>query len=145
MASRADIRGQLKTILQAGLVGEGKPAQVVYGGQIADFQGQSPVVVVASAGTDRKRWTFQGGKAVHRFKVFVFVLYKDAAAGWDEEDAEDKLDEIEEAIAGILDANAGKCNYWQSLSYEGASECAAVPVAGEEYRVETIPVVVQAY
>lgn len=145
MASRKDIRAQLKTLLQTGLVGTGKPAQVVYGGQIADFQGQSPVVVIASAGTERRRMTFEGGRAVHHFKIFVFVLYKDAAAGWDEEDAEDKMDEIEDAIAGILDANAGKCSYWQALSYDRASECAGVPVAGEEYRVETIPVVVQAY
>lgn len=145
MAGRKDIRGHLQTLLQAGLVGEDKPVQVVYGGQIADFQKQSPVVVIASAGTERRRWTFQGGRALHRFTIYVFVLYKDEDAGWDEEDAEDLLDDIEEGIAGILEANAGKCDYWQSLAYDGASECAGVPVAGEEYRVETIPVVVQGY
>lgn len=145
MAGRKDIRAQLQSLLEAGLVGDGKPVQVVYGGQVADFQGQSPVVVIASAGSERRRWTFKGGRALHRFKIFVFVLYKDAEAGWDEEDAEDLLDDIEESIAGILDANAGKCDYWQSLTYDAASECAGVPVAGEEYRVETIFVVAQAY
>lgn len=145
MASRKDIRAQLKSLLQTGLVGTGKPVQVVYGGQIADFQGQSPVVVIASAGSERRRWTFQGGRALHRFKIFVFVLYKDEAAGWGEEDAEDALDDIEQAIADILDANAGKCDHWKSLLYNGASDCGGVPVGGQEYRLETISVEAQGF
>lgn len=134
--SRETVRDALTALLQAALVGSGKPAQAVYGYQVGDFGGQSPVVVVASGPVQRERRGF--GPCWHTsatLLVFVFVAY--AATGWTEANAEDALDTIEAAIADVVLANSSTAT-WQGLTYEGPTEPGSMTIGGVEYRSEVI-------
>ena len=134
--SRKTVRDGLTTLLQAALVGSGKPAQAVYGYQVGDFGGQSPVVVVASGPVVRERKGF--GPCWHTtatLLVLVFVAY--AAPGWTEANAEDALDGIEAAIADVVLANSSTAT-WHGLTYAEQSEPGSVVIGGVEYRNEVI-------
>lgn len=134
--SRETVRDALAALLQAALVGSGKPAQAVFGYQVGDFGGQSPVVVVASGPTTRERRGF--GPCWHTsatLLVFVFVTY--AASGWTEANAEDALDAIEAAIADVVLANSSTAT-WHGLTYAGETEPGSMVIGGVEYRSEVI-------
>lgn len=134
--SRKTVRDALTGLLQTALVGSGKPAQAVYGYQVGDFGGQSPVVVVASGPIERERKGF--GPCWHTsatLLVYVFVAY--AATGWTEANAEDALDSVEAAIADVVLANSSTAT-WHGLKYEGPTEPDGVEIGGVEYRREVI-------
>lgn len=137
--SRKEARAHLAGQLAGALVGAGKPAQAVYDYRVGDFQGQSPVVVVSSGGSNRERFTFRGTKPSFELTIHVFVLYADEAGTWTEENAEDALDDIEEVIAETLTANQ-RTNYWEAISFVEPSQTGSVMVGGKEYRTEVISV-----
>lgn len=141
--SRETVRDAMAVLLEAELVGAGNPVQAVYGYQIGDFVGLSPVVIVSSAGTGRQRMTFEGSRATFYLNVYIFVLYTDEDA-WNEDDAEDRLDSIEEKIAGVLDANQRTAD-WEALDYVDRSVCDGIEIGGVEYRREVIPIKVEVY
>ena len=133
--SREAARDALTGLLQAALVGTGKPAQAVYGYQVGAFGGQSPVVVVASGPVLRERRGF--GACWHTtatLLVFVFVAYA-AADGWTEANAEDALDSIEAAVADVVLANSSTAT-WNGLTYAQATEPGSMTIGGVEYRSE---------
>ncbi|MEZ4558733.1 MAG: hypothetical protein R3A10_08095 [Caldilineaceae bacterium] len=139
--SRKTCRDALATLLGTALVGDGKPAQAVYGYQVGDFAGASPVVTVSSAGSTRLRSSFgQCWSNVFDLSIHVFVLYSDEGS-WGEDDAEDALDTIEAAVADVVLANATDAGVWDLLSYaEEPTFTDAVEIGGVAYRRETIPV-----
>lgn len=132
MASRKEVRQHLAQELQDWL---GDLVQAVYDHKVGDLAGQSPVVVVLSLGSERERETYRGWLARFYFSVQVWVLY--ASGGWTEADAEDRLDEIEMAIAEYVNLNQREIGFWEALSFEGRSEALEVtPLGGEPYLVE---------
>lgn len=142
--NRKTARGQLGTLLSAALVGTGKPAQAVYSYKVSDFQGASPVVVVSSEGADRTQATQQLRNNTHfYYNIFVFVLYKDEVSSWTEQNAEDKIDDIEQLIAGVIVDNCYLSGYWNDLSKNGPSTTDIIEVGGVQYIRESIPVVAQ--
>lgn len=111
----------------------------VYSGQVADFGGQSPVVIVSGAGSEHDQVTPDLFVSKHNIDVFVFVLYKDEAANWNEMDAENMLDDIEHKIHQVvMDNQHGE--YWNSISYRSPSTETPAPamIGGAEYKVEII-------
>lgn len=141
--NRETVRDAFTTLLSTALTGAGNPVQVVYGYQIGNLEGLSPVVIVSSAGTFRQRLTLQGSRATFYLNVHIFVLYTDEST-WNEDDAEDRLDLIEEKIASVLDANQRTAN-WEALDYADRSVCDGVEIGGVEYRREVIPIKVEVY
>lgn len=141
-SSRAATRQILAQLLAEQL----PTVQHVYPHQVADFNGESPVVVVTSAGSAREAFTHKGSQATYRFNLHVFVLYSDTASSWTESDAEDALDAIEQQIASICDAYK-KTTVWQHLAYAEASQADGPPpvIAGLEYRHEVIPLAIRVY
>lgn len=138
-ADRKTVRDALKVLLEAALTGAGAPVQAVHAAQLPHFEGQSPVVVVWSAGSRRERLTFQGGKTTFYVNVDLFVRYSDPAAGWDEQDAEDALDTIERLVAEVAEYNQRTAT-WETLDYADRSVADSVLlIDGTEYRRETIP------
>jgi len=134
--SREAVRDALTTLLQAALVGANKPVQAVYGYQVGDFGGQSPVVVVASGPVERVRRGM--GACWHTtatLLVYVFVAY--AATGWTEANAEDALDTIEALIADVVLANGSTAN-WHGMAYDGPTMVDGLAIGGVEYRREVI-------
>lgn len=144
-APREDARKYLAALLGDALVGNGKPAAAVYAYQVGDFKGATPVVVVAS-GPMSRRLDSMGGCWRRSFQllVYVFVAYADGA-GWTEALAEDALDAIEEAIAGVVLDNP-RADAWVSLAYaDTPTQPDAVVIGGVEYRRELITLEVETY
>lgn len=143
-ANRKIVRQALAALLTTNLTGSGNPLQQLYRYQVGDFRGQSPVGVLTSAGTKRERMTFMGSKATFYFDLHLFVLYADPGTTWDEEDAEDALDDIEAEVAALLDANQRTTN-WEALDYAERTLAAPVVVGGDEYKHEIIPLQVEVF
>ncbi len=110
--------------------------------QPADFGGESPVVVVASAGSARPRKTFSGSMPTFYLDIHLFVrataIDDDgntrAAAGID-----DTLDDLEDALAQAVSAGQNSI-HWTAIDYDGRSQAEFLTVFdGTEYKRERIP------
>lgn len=126
----------MAALLNTALVGTGLPVQAVYAYRVGDLGGQSPVVVVSSAGSERPRMTAAGGRTTVLLQADVFVLYSDEDA-WGEDEAEDRLDLIEKTIAETIHSSQVTAN-WQAVDYAAQSERVDVEVGGLEYAREMI-------
>lgn len=136
-SNRKTVRGALAGLLETALAGS---VQKVYAYRVGDFGTQSPVVTVSASGSARDRATYQGSLARMYFQVDVFVLYADGET-WGEDDAEDRLDDIEAGIAGVVDANQATDD-WFALDLEGRSQRVDVAIGGVEYVRESMIVAV---
>ncbi len=136
--SRKALRRELARLLAEALAGAGKPVQQVLAYRAGDLLGQSPVVVVSSLGSSRPQLSFQGTVPRHRLQVDVFVLYADPASGWGEEQAEDRLDDIEQAVADFIDAHPVWDGFWQGIDRSEWSERVDVEIGGKEYTREVL-------
>lgn len=137
-SNRGTVRKAFAALLTTGL---GALTQAVYNYRRGNFDTENPVVTVSSAGILRKRATMQGGRATMYLQVDVFVLYSDLDT-WGEDDAEDRIDDIEAAIAGVIDANQAHAN-WFALSQATQSQRVDVEIGGVEYIREMILVAVE--
>lgn len=147
VANRKPFRAQIASELAAVLVGAGKPAQSLFAGQVADFGGLWPAVIVSSAGSERPNdASYAGQNTTMLFDVDVFIKYSDKAEGWDELKSEDALDDIEQIVAEWVLANGtrapqvGSAVAWTNLEYAGRTDAEFPPafIGGEEYRHERI-------
>ena len=135
--NREVLRDQLTTILTAALVGTGKPAQAVYGYRRGDFQGMTAVVAVLSEGSQRRNLPREVGQKLY-FGLYLFVLYADGV-DWAEDDAEDRLDAIEYAIATTLAAYRRHPGYWQCLEQvDRSTREPTLIIGGVPYALERI-------
>lgn len=115
-------------------------AAAVYDHQVDDLAGQSPVIAVTSAGSERTRLTLADdrGKATFAFAVHVFVLYR--ADGWTPAQAEDALDEVEQQVCQAVLANP-RTLWWKGVAYAEPTEARdVVQIGGVVYLHEVIPV-----
>ena len=145
IANRETTRDALAALLSTALVGTGKPSQALYGYMVGDFAGQSPVVVLTSAGTEQEqRAVTSRQKNSFYFTIFTFTLYAQDGTTYGEDDVEDLVDLQEKTIRKTLLDNRSTAN-WAHVEYEGRSTVDTVMVAGEEYRREAIPVRVDVY
>lgn len=139
-------RKVLRQALAALLTTEVHGAQAVYAYGKALLKGESPVLAVTSAGSERERLTFQGSRLTATFDVHVFVIHRAPADGWTEENAEDLLDALEQQIASACDKNPTRVNGWGLLRYGGPSDARApVKIEGVDYLYETIAIEMQEY
>ena len=143
VASRATARAALGAALGTILT----DAQAVYTSQPAAFGGLSPVVVVASAGSDREgapRRTFAGPVAPQFYlDVYVFVATTVRNGSGEDvlnNDADAQLDALEQQVAQLVASYASSA--WSAISYAGRTTTEFVTVIdGTEYKRETIPIV----
>ena len=139
--SRQTAREALGTLLSATMTS----AQEVNDYLKTDLDGLSPVVCIASAGQEAVEMTFQGNRYRYYFDVVVFVLRGETGtATYTEEDADDVLDTLAGELATVVDANATDTN-WESLIYSDRSTVDAIEIAGEQYWMESHPLVMEAY
>jgi len=138
-------RDALVTLLSAALVGTGKPAQAVYGYLKGDLNSESPVVIVASAGTGiEKRAVTSRVKNNFYFTIHSFTLYAIEGTTWGEDDTEDRTDLLEQTIRDTLKSNVSTAN-WAFIEIDGRSTIDSVIISGEEYRHEAIPIRMEKY
>lgn len=136
---RKDYREDLGTLLSPLVSGAGHPAQVFYDHVVSTFNGQSPTVCLASAGTTPVPFTVKNYRYVHHIHILVFVARDDA-------NADDTLDNCFLTIADAVEANRSTSN-WKVLRFaEGERTTIDEWVwGGDPYWVETIPVTVEGY
>lgn len=151
--NRETLRDALAAVLTAGLVGAGKPADVVYGylrGDLLSDAGVAPIaaVMIDAGGITRQRETFDTawGVPAIRLDVVTFVLYSsnDATettpATWTEADCADRCDLLEKTIADVLMDNYGAISGAEYVTYVGATTTDYIAtLSGRTYRREIIP------
>lgn len=144
--SRETSRDALTTLLTTALTGAGNPCQAVIGHKPTknDIKNRSPLVAVMSRGSDRVRFTFEGGRLEALLTIQIWVLGSDASGSWTAALAEDKLDEIEADIFNTLEQNCSTDN-WAWISYDGESVADDIPYDGTPYIVENIPIRVKVH
>ncbi len=112
-----------------------------------DFSGESPVVVVASAGSERRQLTFRGSAPIYYLDVHLFVR----ATGIDGSgntvgvaDLDDTLDSLEHAVGTLISAvQTGE--HWTAIDYDGRSRAEFLTILdGTEYKREIIPLKITA-
>lgn len=133
-ANRTDARTQLAALMAAD-AGLSNLAQAFFGYHVSDFLAQSPTIVVTSAGTGRTARKVGGAETdtALRLSVWVFVAY--ASNGWDEEDAEARLDAIDAALGDFVQAHRADV-FWDWLDFEGPSAVSVSEEGGVPYFVE---------
>lgn len=136
-SDRRDYREDLGTLLSPLLVGAGKVATAFYDQTESTFDGRSPVICLASAGTTPQPMTVLGQRYTHHINILVFVARDDTAA-------DDTLDDCFEAIADAVEANR-KTDNWKELLFDGQSQIIDAVWGGDAYWVETIPVRIEGY
>jgi hypothetical protein len=141
--NRQDIRKTFAFLLSTALVGDGKPVQALYDYLTFDFAGLSPVVIVLSAGSERRNKGLGEpcSDAYLRLYVYVFVTAIEAntttGETWTASDSEDKLDTVEAEIADVVRANQGSA-YWASIAYAERSAIYEQELGGKWYRLEQL-------
>jgi hypothetical protein len=145
VASRKAAREELGQVLTNRL----GTAQQVYTDQPPDFGGQSPVVVVASAGSERDGQQGQrsfGGPVAPKFllDVYTFVLAMEQDGSGNtvtNSDADDELDTLEQGVAQMV-SDAPRAQTWTAIGYRERTDTTFVTVLdGSEYKRERIPLV----
>lgn len=132
--NRREVRDALATLLDTALTS----AELVYpltnadGERITqppDFGGESPVVVVASSGTERTQLTFGGQLPRVYLDIYTFVR-ADALA------PDDLLDDLEQQLGQAI-TNAQSSTYWTAIDYDGRSQTEFITTLhGTEYKRE---------
>lgn len=139
-------RKNLRAALQALLDVEVSSAQAVYAYGATRFDGQSPVLCITSAGSERERITFQGSTLTATLDVHTFVIHRSPDDGWTEANAEDTLDDVEQQIAQACDRNPQRPGKWGLLRYGGPTDAREiVKIEGVDYLHEVITIDMQEY
>lgn len=141
-SSRKTVRQALATAMEAAFVPD--EVQALYGYKVRTWEQQSPVIVLTSNGTARGQMTLRGSRASYFFNVWLFVFEGDEAG--DEADAENTLDDLEQAVRAWIDANQhSESGGWRSIAIEPRTTVDAIIEGGEGYRRELIPIRVEVY
>ena len=134
--NRETVRDALVALLNAALVGSGKPCKSVLG-YPADRISGSPLVCVSSASASSEKIHKAGWSWQFQLNVEILVRWKDKGS-WTQAKAEDKLDEIWVIVAGVIEDNAENAN-WDVLEVV-EDACDKVSIGGNTYRREVIQV-----
>lgn len=146
--NRETVRDELASTLSTLLTGAGNAYQAVYGYVVGDFDNQMPVLVIASAGSDRPRLRSEQPRSANAtqahffFTLSTFVSREYASGSWTEQNAEDTLDLCEQELADAIDANQAGTNY-KSIDYVARSGIEPVVVGGEPYWMESVEIQVE--
>lgn len=112
-----------------------------------DFSGESPVIVIASSGTERGQKTFRGAMPTYYLDVHLFVRatsIDDSGTTVGVADLDDTLDSLEHAVGTLISAvQTGE--HWTAIDYDGRSRAEFLTVLdGTEYKREIIPLKITA-
>ncbi len=141
--NRKNVRDEITAALQAALTGSGQPVSNVYGYQPGKLDGESPVILVLSQSTQREIGGIGSQKYHNTFSLELQVLVYDGDQNQDltEKQREDKIDEIETALADWFAAHQTGTTY--SLAHYAPEPSTIVSVNyldGKPYRIESITV-----
>lgn len=132
--NRSDVRKQMAALLR--LEVEAIPDNQIFDHKISSTNGATPLIVLASAGSERPP------RAYPRFAIAVncMVLYSEESEGYTRSDAEDLIDLIESQVAAVVEKFQGYDNIF-AIDYEGRSLLDEFSLNGVPYLCETIVLV----
>jgi len=140
MADRQAIREAFATALAAAI----PDYQEVIGHTVQDFGGKTPVATVLSAGSDRPPMTMEGGRTTFFLSLNNWVLYSSEEDSWTEQDAEDKMDDLERQVAEFVHSNR-RTTSWDYLAYDSRSIIRTIPIGGDMYLHEQFSIRVEVF
>ena len=112
-----------------------------------DFSGESPVVVVASAGSARLQKTLRGTIPIFYLDVHLLVRATAIDANGNTVTVpgiDDTLDDLEDALAQLI-AAVQNGEHWTAIDYDGRSRAEFLTILdGTEYKREIIPLKIAA-
>ncbi|MDQ2995463.1 MAG: hypothetical protein M3R61_00185 [Chloroflexota bacterium] len=116
-ANRATVRSALASLITAYVTS----AQIVYDHEPGDLGTASPIVVLASAGSDRTRMTFQGNQSAFSVAIDIYTLAAETASGaYSYADSADVVDACEAELADLV-ASQQENGFWSQITYAGPS------------------------
>lgn len=142
--NRGLVRNALTALLTSKLVGAGKPVQSVTGYLPSDIKDGWPLVIVRSAGS-RRRPGMRSHADFHdefRFEVLTILSDADNSRGWTDQDVENKLDEIEAAIAEVISDNRSTADWFFLDFADEFSNVFVLTIGGRTYVAEMTNVVI---
>lgn len=146
-SSRESARDDLVTFFTAELLGAGNPAQQVTNGLPKDLSAGTPAVAVTSGGTKRAirgMGTLQY-RTEHRIIVLVFVADAIDAESRTNQDVENDIDSMEQAIADSIASHRGIGSGSETWDYaiqeDQFSNVVPAIQSGKPYLMEAIPVI----
>lgn len=149
--TRKHTRQAIGAKMNADLVGENLPAAAFAFYHKSDFDGASPVITLSTAGADEPPLTPVGSIQTYFYEVSSLVMRPNATevlAGYSEEDVEDALDDVYDAIRQWISQNRKdkENGEWKHVAIEGRSSI--IPIVdpgGRGYFMENIPIRVEVY
>lgn len=146
-SNRETTRDALAALLSTALTGGSNSCQAVFGYKVSEFDKQSPVVVVVSAGSLRNLSGMGTLKfdTLFRFALQVYVADAIAEDSWTDQNVDDRIDLIEKDIADVISDNRSATE-WAYLDFEDEfSQIGEIDVSGEPYMMEQIMVVARVF
>lgn len=149
---RSFIRKTIGAKLEADLVGEGLPAAAFAAYTKTDFDGASPVITLASSGSEVPPLTPVGSTEIHYFEINTLIMRPNQVedtAGYTEADVEDLLDDMYDEIKKWISENRRDTSVervWQHVAIAARSNI--IPItddSGRGYYMENIPIVVEVF
>ncbi|MGB8644043.1 MAG: hypothetical protein WCF84_02310 [Anaerolineae bacterium] len=142
VTSEQTIRDQLTTLLGTYLTAAG--VQATFGYDIANMQGQSPVVINKQGSIDRTQ-RFIGGTQPHvwfYFQLETWVIVGDKASpAWTSQQVENEMGLIEKKVIDCLDDNPRSAGKWDFIQTAGPATAPVAKVVGSnKYRMRVIPI-----
>ena len=137
---RSDVRELFKSIIG----GAATAIQTIYPYSAVDLKGESPVLRIMSAASERPPLTFKGSKTTFGLLLQTLVLAQDDKNDWTRQNAEDTLDLVEAQIATVIfNPETWRNTPILSVRNEGPSAVREDVVQGQTYIQELTPVRVE--
>lgn len=143
--SRSAVRNEIASGLTTAL---GNAIRQLAGYQKANFEDLTPFVRVYGEGSDRGA---RGGNSIGALMTTYFytaqawVPYTWPASGWNEEDAENAIDVVEQKVAEWVASDHGGAS-WHEIAYADRTFINILKLAsGRVYIVEDIPLMVRVF
>jgi len=130
------VRARLETLLTTELAGKVDEVISVKPGAIGK---KVSMVYIAPGGTERKPISFELNEGVFYFILQVYVPQSRVGSAWTDEDAIDRLDDIESLIADMCEKSRCDTN-WGVLIYDGRSAVSEALIDGNKYFLEFLPI-----
>lgn len=150
--TRKQVRQAIGAKIEADLVGESLPAAAFAPYTKTDFDGASPVITLASSGSDIPPLTPIGSTSTHYFEINTLIIRPNQAeisGGYSEADTEDALDDVYTEIVQWIEQNRKDTSTEKIWNYIAiASRSNIIPIVddgGRGYFMENIPIVVEVF
>ena len=138
------LRQDIRELFQSTIAGAATSIQTIYPYSAVNLKGESPVLRIMSAASERPPLTFKGTKTIFGLLLQTLVLAQDDENNWTRENAEDTLDLVEAQIASIIfNPQTWKNTVVLSVRNEGPSAVREDVIQGQTYIQELIPVRVE--